>query len=49
METLTGSSNSVVELPLRLAIAGRPRSFLVHVNALKDDSGSHMGISYNFV
>jgi len=44
MEALTGSSNSVVELPLRLTIAGRPRSFLVHVNALKDDSGNHMGI-----
>ncbi len=44
MEALTGSSNSVVELPLRLTIAGRPRSFLVHVNALKDDGGNHMGI-----
>lgn len=44
METLVSSGNNVVELPLRLTIGGRPRSFLVHINALKDDAGSHMGI-----
>jgi two-component system nitrogen regulation sensor histidine kinase NtrY len=44
METLTNSPNDAVELPLRVTIEGRPRSFLVHVNALKDDTGSQMGI-----
>ena len=32
-----------IELPLKLTIEGRPRSFLVTVNALKDDGGQHMG------
>jgi two-component system nitrogen regulation sensor histidine kinase NtrY len=32
-----------IELPLKLTIEGRPRSFLVSVNALKDDAGQHMG------
>jgi two-component system nitrogen regulation sensor histidine kinase NtrY len=27
-----------------LIIDGRPRSFLIHINALKDDAGSPMGI-----
>ena len=44
MENLTSSRNEAVELPLRLTIEGRPRSFLVNVNALKDDAGYHMGI-----
>jgi len=42
--SLTSSPTKAVELPLRLTIAGRPRSFLTHVNALTDDSGNHMGI-----
>jgi len=33
-----------VELPLRLTVNGRPRSFLVNVNALQDDAGRHMGV-----
>lgn len=44
MEKLSGAKNDVVELPLRLTIAGQPRSFLAHVNALKDDAGHHMGL-----
>jgi len=44
METLSVSSKSAVELPLRMTVSGRPRSFLIHINALKDDAGEHMGL-----
>ncbi len=44
MDSLTISKNDAFQLPLRLIIEGRPRSFMTHVNALRDDSGNHMGI-----
>ncbi len=44
MEKLTGRGGDSVQVPLRLTVAGRPRSFLAYINALKDDSGQHMGI-----
>ena len=44
IENFTSSQEDHVELPLRLTIDGRPRSFMVHVNELKDDSGNHMGM-----
>jgi two-component system nitrogen regulation sensor histidine kinase NtrY len=44
MENLKISIGNTVELPLRLIIEGRPRSFLVSVNALKNDAGRNMGI-----
>jgi len=43
-EKLTGTGGDTAQVPLRLTIAGRPRSFLAYINALKDDSGQHMGI-----
>jgi two-component system nitrogen regulation sensor histidine kinase NtrY len=43
MDNLSLSSGDTVELPLKLTIEGRPRSFLIFVNALKDDAGRHMG------
>ena len=43
MDNLSLSSGDTVELPLKLTIEGRPRSFLISVNALKDDAGRHMG------
>ena len=43
MDNLSLSSGDAVELPLKLTIEGRPRSFLISVNALKDDAGQHMG------
>jgi two-component system nitrogen regulation sensor histidine kinase NtrY len=43
MDNLSLSSGDTIELPLKLTIEGRPRSFLISVNALKDDAGSHMG------
>jgi two-component system nitrogen regulation sensor histidine kinase NtrY len=43
MDNLSLSSGDTIELPLKLTIEGRPRSFLIFVNALKDDAGRHMG------
>jgi two-component system nitrogen regulation sensor histidine kinase NtrY len=43
MDNLSFSSGDTIELPLKLTIEGRPRSFLISVNALKDDAGRHMG------
>ena len=43
MDNLSFTSGDTIELPLKLTIEGRPRSFLISVNALKDDSGRHMG------
>ena len=39
-----GIHNDSVELPLRVTIDGRPRSFMLHVSSLKNDSGRHIGI-----
>lgn len=36
--------NEAVELPLRVTIDGRPRSFMLHISSLKNDSGRHIGI-----
>ncbi len=44
MESLSHLWEDAVELPLRLTIDGSPSSFMMHVNALKDDTGQHMGI-----
>ena len=44
MENLKRSRSHAVELPLKLTIDGRPLSFMMHVNALNDDAGKHMGI-----
>ncbi|MDQ1330931.1 MAG: two-component system, NtrC family, nitrogen regulation sensor histidine kinase NtrY [Thermodesulfobacteriota bacterium] len=44
MESLAASKDNAVELPLRLSIGERRRSFLINVNALKDDSEQHMGL-----
>jgi len=44
MESLPHFWEDAVELPLRLTIDGSPLSFMMHVNALKDDAGQHMGI-----
>jgi two-component system nitrogen regulation sensor histidine kinase NtrY len=43
MDSLSFSRGDTIELPLKLTIEGRPRSFLISVNALKDDAGQHMG------
>jgi len=44
MKKLAVSSDDAVEMPLRLTIAGRSRSFLAYINALKNDSGNYIGL-----
>ncbi|MFV9645996.1 MAG: ATP-binding protein [Desulfobacterales bacterium] len=44
IDNLTRAREDDVTLPFRLTIEGRQRSFMMHVNALKDDAGNHMGI-----
>ena len=44
MISLSVSPDNAVELPLSLSIGEKRRSFLINVNALKDDTGRHMGI-----
>jgi len=44
MGNLSTTRNDVVELPLKLTMKGTPRSFLISVNAFKDDADQHMGI-----
>jgi two-component system nitrogen regulation sensor histidine kinase NtrY len=44
MGGLAASQTDAVEFPLRLSVEGRIRSFLTHLNALKDDAGKPMGI-----
>jgi two-component system nitrogen regulation sensor histidine kinase NtrY len=44
MERFSGTHEESLEIPLRLTIGGRPRSFLAYINSLKDDTGQHMGM-----
>ncbi|MFO7964182.1 MAG: ATP-binding protein [Desulfobacterales bacterium] len=44
MDQFQRQNRDDVEIPLKLTIEGRPRSFWVHINALKDESGRRMGI-----
>ncbi len=44
MDQFNRQNSDDVELPLKLIIEGRPRSFWVHINALKDESSRQMGI-----
>jgi two-component system nitrogen regulation sensor histidine kinase NtrY len=44
LQSLNDSMDDAIELPLGLTIEGRPRSFIVYVNILKDDAGNHIGI-----
>ena len=44
MDRLMNANEDAVELPLKLSINGRPRSFLINLNALKGDADEHMGI-----
>ena len=44
IDNLASSREDDVILPLRLTIERRQRSFMMHVNALKDDAGNHIGI-----
>jgi two-component system nitrogen regulation sensor histidine kinase NtrY len=44
INNLKTSHLDAAQLPLKLTIDGRPMSFIMHVNALKDDAGQHMGM-----
>ena len=44
IEQFNRSNSTDVELPLKLDIDGRPRSFWAHVNSIKDESGQQIGI-----
>jgi two-component system nitrogen regulation sensor histidine kinase NtrY len=44
MGNLSLARETAIEVPLKLIIEGRPRSFLITVSALRDDTGQHMGI-----
>jgi two-component system, NtrC family, nitrogen regulation sensor histidine kinase NtrY len=44
IEEFNRSDSHDAELPLKLDIDGRPRSFWAHVNSIKDESGRQMGI-----
>jgi len=44
IEKMTNSRDNSIVLPHKLTIDGKSRSFLVHLNALKDDLDRHMGI-----
>ncbi|MFC1880146.1 ATP-binding protein [Thermodesulfobacteriota bacterium] len=44
MGSLSLARDASIEVPLKLIVEGRPRSFLITVSALRDDAGQHMGI-----
>jgi two-component system, NtrC family, nitrogen regulation sensor histidine kinase NtrY len=44
MESLPSRNQFSLEIPLRLNIEGRPRSFLAYVNAMQDEAGQHIGV-----
>jgi two-component system nitrogen regulation sensor histidine kinase NtrY len=43
MERLASTRDQTLEIPLRITVNGQPRTFLVYVNALKDEQGNAMG------
>ncbi|MCJ8500946.1 sensor histidine kinase [Desulfatitalea alkaliphila] len=44
MGKLTSGRQEALEVPLRLTIDGRPRSFLAYINVLKDEMGQQVGV-----
>jgi two-component system nitrogen regulation sensor histidine kinase NtrY len=43
MEKIESGRENAVQLPVRITINGRPRSFMFYVNALKNEKGHHIG------
>jgi two-component system nitrogen regulation sensor histidine kinase NtrY len=43
LDQITSVRDRTLEIPLQVTVKGQPRSFLIYVNALKDESGSPMG------
>ncbi|MBT8341789.1 MAG: HAMP domain-containing protein, partial [Desulfatitalea sp.] len=44
MAQVFASKRASLEIPLRISIEGRPRSFLAYINALQDEAGQHLGL-----
>ena len=44
MDNVKNSTAGYVEYPLRITIDGRPRSFMLHINTLKNETGDPLGI-----
>ena len=44
MERVSTVRDQTLEFPIRVTVNGHPRTFLVYVNALKDEQGSTMGM-----
>ncbi len=44
VETFVQSGKSAMAMPLRLIINERPRSFMIHINALQDERKRHIGL-----
>ncbi len=44
MTNLAFARDNTIEVPLKLIVEGRPRSFLVTISVLKDEIGRHLGI-----
>ena len=44
MDKFVDSGKSAMAMPLRLIINERPRSFMIHINALRDDRKQHIGL-----
>lgn len=42
-DRLSTALESTIELPARVTVSGQPRSFLLHANALTDDTGQFLG------
>lgn len=43
-EKIADSPDDAAEMPIRITIAGRPRSFMTHSNVLRDDAGNRIGL-----
>jgi two-component system, NtrC family, nitrogen regulation sensor histidine kinase NtrY len=44
VDRVTAVRDRTLEIPLRITVNGQPRTFLIYVNALKDERGGAMGI-----
>ncbi len=44
MSNLSESQKETMEIPVRVTIQGRPRSFLAYINTLKDEADQNVGI-----
>jgi two-component system nitrogen regulation sensor histidine kinase NtrY len=48
MQTTVGGGRDTVDMSLGLVIGGRPRSFMVHFSALRDEQGRYVGMLVAF-